>query len=259
MMRLFTQGELYALLLSLVAGLSTVLGSVLVFFSKGKNEKLVTASLGFAGGVMISVSFIELLPVAERSLGAYLNPRLGVLLSVGALISGILLATGLDQLVPQEHEETDKREHKNLFRIGFVSSLAIAIHNFPEGIATFMSGYSDLSLGVSMTIAISMHNIPEGISVAMPIYFSSGSRKKALKYTLLSGIAEPVGALITFLLLRPYINDLFMGLIFGLISGIMLYIAVEELIPSSRQYGHKTIALISTFSGICLMPLANIF
>lgn len=137
--------------------------------------------------------------------------------------------------------------------------LAIGLHNFPEGIATFMAGYTDVSLGIQVTIAIAMHNIPEGISVAMPIYFATGSKWKAAKYTFLSGFAEPLGAFVAFLVLRPFINDLVMGIIFAIVTGIMLYIAIEELLPSSRQYGHKRLALISTFVGIVIMPLANLF
>jgi ZIP family zinc transporter len=161
--------------------------------------------------------------------------------------------------VPHEESEDDGREHKNLFRVGFVSMMAIGLHNFPEGIATFMAGYSNRSLGISIMIAIAMHNIPEGISVAMPVYFATGSKLKALKYTFLSGIAEPVGALLAFILLRPFINDLMMGVIFAIITGVMLYLSIEELIPSSRQYGYKNMALISTFAGIVLMPLSNMF
>ena len=138
--------------------------------------------------------------------------------------------------------------------------MAIGLHyNFPEGIATFMAGYEDMALGISIAAAIAMHNIPEGISVAMPIYFATGNRLKALKYTFLSGIAEPLGALLAFLLLKPYINDFSLGIIFALISGVMLYIAIEELLPSSRQYGYTRESLMAVFCGIALMPLSKLF
>jgi ZIP family zinc transporter len=256
---MFTTEALRALLLSSVAGMSTLLGALVLFFAKQKSETLVTVSLGFAAGVMLGVSFTELMPYAEESLSAFAGKRLGILLSVASLICGVLLAAGLDKLVPHEDAGTENREHKNLFRVGFVSMLAIGLHNFPEGIATFMAGYSDMSLGLTIMFAIIMHNIPEGISVAMPIYYATGSKKKALKYTFLSGVAEPLGALLAFLVLRHFINDLIMGIVFALISGIMLYISIEELIPSSRQYGYKRLALISVFAGICLMPLTNMF
>lgn len=175
------------------------------------------------------------------------------------MLLGVVIAGGLDRFVPHiEEQQGEDYKHQNLFRVGFVSTLAIGLHNFPEGIATFMAGYDNLALGLSITLAIAMHNIPEGISVAIPIYFSTGSIGKAFKYTFLSGIAEPIGALLAFLILKPYINDFSLGAIFSVISGIMLYIAIEELIPSSRQYGYIRTALISTFIGIILMPLTHI-
>lgn len=258
---MFTRNALIALLLAAIAGLSTMLSTVLLFFTKGKNEKLVSASLAFAAGVMLSVSFLDLYPQSAAFLESFVGGNWGIILSVIFLSVGVLLAGLLDKLVPHEetHKETDTREHKDLYRVGFVSMLAIGLHNFPEGIATFMAGYTDISLGIQVTIAIAMHNIPEGISVAMPVYFATGNKWKAIKYTFLSGMAEPLGAFVAFLVLRPFINDLVMGIIFAILTGIMLYIAIEELLPSSRQYGHKKLALISTFAGVVIMPLANIF
>ena len=258
----FTQEALRALLMSLAAGMSTLLGALIILFTKRKNERLITASLGFAAGVMISVSFVDLLPGAWEGMTAFVGHAPAVLLSVLLLLIGVLLSAGLDRLVPHETVHgagEDERRHQNLFRAGFVSMLAMSIHNFPEGIATFMAGYEDAALGISITLAIAFHNIPEGITVAMPIYFSTGSRRKAFRYTFLSGIAEPIGAVLAFLLLRPLINGLVLGLIFSLISGIMLYIAIEELIPSSREYGYTRLALWSTFAGIALMPLTLVF
>lgn len=251
--------SLRALLLSFMAGMSTLLGALVVFITKKKSERLVSVSLGFAGGVMISVSFTDLLPNAHTLLQNYSGDKLGIVLSTIFLLLGVVIAGGLDKFVPHISEEHgEDYHHQNLFRVGFVSTLAIGLHNFPEGIATFMAGYDNLALGLSIALAIAMHNIPEGISVAMPIYFSTGSVSKAFKYTFLSGIAEPIGALLAFLILKPYINDFSLGAIFALISGIMLYISIEELIPSSREYGYTKTALVSTFTGIILMPLTHI-
>ena len=135
----------------------------------------------------------------------------------------------------------------------------MALHNFPEGVATFLAGYEDLTLGVSITLAIALHNIPEGISVAMPVWYATGSRRRAFRCTLLSGLTEPVGAVLAFALLRPFLNGLLLGVLFGVVAGIMVYIAVEELIPSSRQYGHDRPALWATLCGICVMPLTHLF
>ena len=246
---MFEDVALRALILSFFAGMSTLLGALTIFFANKKSEKLVTVSLGFAGGVMLSVSFTDLLPNATQLLSEYYNEKLGIFLSVVFLLVGVLFAAMLP--------DGDGKKHENLFRVGFVSTLAIGLHNFPEGIATFMAGYEDLTLGVSIALAITMHNIPEGISVAMPIYFATGSKLKAFKYTFLSGIAEPIGALLAFLVLKPFINSLTLGMIFGVISGIMLYIAIEELLPSSKQYGYSKEALIAIFAGIILMPLTH--
>lgn len=256
---LLDENSLRALLLSFMAGMSTLLGALIVFITKKKSERLVSISLGFAGGVMISVSFTDLLPNANELLQNYSGEKLGIVLEMIFLLIGVLIAGGLDRFVPHiNEEEGEGYKHQNLFRVGFVSTLAIGLHNFPEGIATFMAGYDNLALGMSIALAIAMHNIPEGISVAMPIYFSTGSIGKAFKYTFLSGIAEPIGALLAFLILKPYINDFSLGVIFALISGVMLYIAIEELIPSSREYGYTKTALVSIFTGIILMPLTHI-
>ncbi len=248
-----------ALILSFGAGLSTLIGAFIIFFTKGKNEKLITISLGFAAGIMISVSFTDLLPNANTLLIDHAGQRLGIIISVLFLILGLGLAAALDKFVPHQEYDSERgqKPHQDLFRVGFVSMLAITIHNFPEGIATFMASYDNLTLGISIAIAISMHNIPEGIAVAMPVYFATGSKGTAFKYTLISALAEPCGALLAFLILQPFINNLVLGSIFAIISGIMLYISIEELIPSSRQYGHDNWALIATFTGICLMPLTH--
>ncbi|HIS01250.1 MAG TPA: zinc transporter ZupT [Candidatus Excrementavichristensenella intestinipullorum] len=248
-----------ALLLALIAGLCTLLGALIIFFSKGKNERLVTASLGFAAGVMLAVSFADLFPQGQDLLLAWGGHTKGALTAVAAFCGGLALAAGLDLLVPHDVPDpaTGDKPHANLYRVGFISTLAIALHNFPEGIATFMAGYENMTLGLSVALAIALHNIPEGISVAMPIYYATGSRKTSLKYCFLSGIAEPVGALLAFLVLRPFISDLLLGSVFALISGIMVYIAVEELIPTSRQYGHHRLALWATLAGVVVMLLTH--
>ena len=257
---MFEDVALRALLLSTLAGLSTMIGALIIFFTNGKNEKLISASLAFAGGVMISVSYTELIPNAMAYFGIDSNKPLATILMVLFLALGIVFAAMLDKFVPhEENKETHEAKHENLYRVGFISMMALALHNFPEGIATFMAGFDSIELGLTITLAIAFHNIPEGITVALPIYFSTGSRKKALGYTFLSSITEPLGALLAFVVLRPFINDFMLGIIFSLISGIMLYIAIEELLPSSKDYGYPKIALYATFAGICLMPLTMMF
>ena len=256
---MFEQNAVRALVLALIAGLSTLVGAALVLIGKKKSEKMISVSLGFAAGVMLSVSFVDLFPHAVDSFSQVVSDRMSVLLTVLFLAVGVGLAMLLDHFVPHEAYDpnTGETPHKNLFRVGFVSMLAIGLHNFPEGIATFMAGFEDLTLGISIAIAISLHNIPEGIAVAMPIYFSTGSRKKALYYTTISALAEPLGALLAFLVLRPFFGPGVLAAVFAAVAGIMVYISVEELIPSSRQYGHDRAALLATLTGICLMPLSE--
>ena len=211
-------------------------------------------------GVMLSISFMDLYPQAEKLFKIVFSEKLSVLAAVCCLAIGILTASLLDRFVPHEayNAQTGEAPHKNLYRTGVLSMAVIGLHNFPEGIATFMAGYKDPSLGLSIAAAVALHNIPEGISVAMPIYCSSHSKRRAVFYTFLSGIAEPLGALTAFWILRSFINDTVLAVIFAVIAGIMTYVAIEELIPSSRQYGHDRDALQATFAGICLMPLLHV-
>lgn len=250
----------FALLLATGAGMATLLGALIIFFVKVKSEKLLTAALGFSGGMMIAVSLIELFPSAQEAFGQTMSPLTGTLMAVVCLIGGVLIARLLDSLVPHDEPSSSKgtREHKNLLRVGMVSAMAILIHNFPEGIATFMAGYTNPTLGVTLAFAIAMHNIPEGISVALPIYYATNSKGKAFFYTFLSGIAEPIGAVLAWLILAPYISPAMMGALFAIVSGIMMYIAFEELIPSSRQYGYDRLALWSLFAGVCIMPISMV-
>lgn len=252
---------LKALLLALIAGMATLLGALIIFLTKSKNEKILSSSLGFAAGVMLSVSFLDLWSQSQDSLTQSMGERWGIVLSVFFLLLGIVFALGIDHFVPHDKTEPNQNDkpHQNLYRVGFVSMLAIMLHNLPEGIATFSAGYEDLAMGISIAVAISMHNIPEGITVAMPIYYATGKKLDALKYTFISGMAEPLGALLAFWVLRPFINSFNLGAIFAIVAGIMIYIAVEELIPSSRQYGYPRLALFATFAGIIIMPLSHIF
>lgn len=257
---MFEAQALRALVLSVLAGMSTMLGAVIIFVAKDRSKRLISVSLGFAAGIMISVSTMDLYPNALALFQKTYDMRGSVLMAVAFLAVGILLAFGLDHFVPHEEYDAQSGEapHKDLFRVGFVSMMAIALHNFPEGIATFMAGYDDLALGISIAVAISLHNIPEGIAVAMPVYYATGDKGRALKYTLYSALAEPVGAVLAFLVLRPFITGPVLAAVFAGISGIMIYISVEELIPSSRQYGYDRSALVATLIGFCLMPLTHI-
>ena len=255
------KNSIFPLILSTIAGLSTVLGAAIVFFTKNRNERFLTFALGFSAGVMITVSFTDLFPTAENAISKYHGKVSGILWSILFLLIGALMAYLIDSFIPAEEKGTVPKVKNDfdIFRVGLVSTIALMIHNFPEGIATFVSSYQDTRLGLSVTFAIALHNIPEGIAIAMPIYFATKSRFKAIKYSFLSGMAEPLGALIAFLCLKPFINELILGIIFAVVCGIMLYISFAELIPSSRKYGYTRISLASIFLGICIMPITHLF
>ncbi|MDW7668556.1 MAG: zinc transporter ZupT [Bacillota bacterium] len=264
---------IFAFLLTLFAGLSTGVGSALAFYTKQTNKKFLSAALGFSAGVMIYVSMIEIFPKARESLSAVVGEQTGFLYTTIAFFVGMGVIALIDKLVPNHenpHEMRDindleekistkkecdgqVKENGELMRMGLFSALAIAIHNFPEGIATFMSAIEDPALGISIAIAIAIHNIPEGVAVSVPIYYATGCKKKAFKYSFLSGLSEPFGAIIGYFLLRQIVNELMFGLIFAGVAGIMVYISLDELLPTAEKYGEHHIAIFGVFLGMIIM------
>lgn len=259
---------LIPLLLTLGAGLATGIGSAIAFFAKRTNKRLLSFSLGLSGGVMIYVSFVELFQQANLALTAEWGARLGLIVTVAAFFAGILLIGIIDRLVPsfenphEAHmvEEMDEQPPRNpkLMRMGLITALAIGIHNFPEGIATFASAMDNMALGVAIAVAIALHNIPEGIAVSIPIYYATGDRKKAFLWSLLSGVAEPVGALLAWLVLMPFMSPTLMGCILAGVAGIMVFISIDELLPAAREYGEAHISIYGVVAGMALMAVSLI-
>ena len=239
---------LYSFLLTFIAGFSTMIGTILIFF-KEKTNRVVVASLSFASGVMLTVSILDLIPEAITLLNY--KSIIEILIITVFMVLGALLTRKIDKCMP----EVDNNSKKGLNRVGIISMFAIIMHNIPEGIATFMTTSTNLSLGLSLTIAIALHNIPEGISIAVPIFYSTGNRKKALFYTLVSAISEPFGALLAFLFLKPFMNNLVMGLLMAVIAGIMSYISFFELLPKSLSYKNKSLSYIFFVIGIIFMAI----
>lgn len=239
---------LYSFLLTFIAGFSTMIGTILIFF-KEKTNRVVVASLSFASGVMLTVSILDLIPEAITLLNY--KSIIEILIITVFMVLGALLTRKIDKCMP----EVDNNSKKGLYRVGIISMFAIIMHNIPEGIATFMTTSTNLSLGLSLTIAIALHNIPEGISIAVPIYYSTGNRKKALFYTLVSAISEPFGALLAFLFLKPFMNNLVMSLLMAVIAGIMSYISFFELLPKSLSYKNKSLSYIFFVIGIIFMAI----
>jgi ZIP family zinc transporter len=254
-----TSNIVTAFVLTLLAGLSTGIGSLIAFMANRTNRKFLCFSLGLSAGVMIYVSFMEMLPAAREELISVFGDRMGVLYLLLAFLGGIALITLIDFLVPESGnpheihgvEEMDRKDP--LHRVGFVVALSIAIHNFPEGIATFTSALGSLDIAISITVAIAIHNIPEGIAVSVPIYHATGSRKKAFAYSFLSGLAEPLGALIAYLFLMPFWTPSINGLVLAAVSGIMVFISLDELLPSAEKYGEHHISIAGLVAGMAVM------
>ena len=250
--------QLIALLMALGASMATLFGGLIIFFTKGKNEKILSVCLGLACGVMLSVSFLDLFPSGISSLMTAYDEKMATFLAVIAFVLGIVVSGLLDHFVPHEVDEHHNTEHQDLYRLGLFFFFSIALHNFPEGMATYASSINDLSLGLSIMLAIALHNIPEGIVVAIPVYYATKSKKKALFYTFASGFSEFLGAILAFLVLGPWLSEAFLGFILAFVGGLMVYIALEELLPESRQYGYSRMALWAMFIGISLMPLSHV-
>lgn len=238
--------EILPFLLCLIAGLSTLLGSLFIFI-KGNKNNIIKCALAFASGVMLSVSIFDLIP---ESLTMFQSTnKNSIFFSIMTFITiGLIIPLFIDKVLPAKLDQNSK-----LYKLGIFTMIAIIIHNIPEGIATYISSETNIKLGISITIAIAMHNIPEGISIAMPVYYATKNKKKAIGLTFISGMSEPLGAVLAFLFLKPIINNTIMGALFAIIAGIMTYISIIELLPTALQYKEKKKTLISFLIGILFM------
>ncbi len=261
------------------AGLATGLGALVIFFSRRPPLALLSFGLGFSGGVMVYISLVELLPQSMEEIGNALGEKPGGWVALGCFFGGVLISALIDKLVPEPenpHEAVSLADMKRataetsglevpaeeavnkpaMARIGLLSALAIGIHNFPEGMATFAASLADLSLGFSVAIAVAVHNIPEGIAVAVPIYFATHSRAKAFTQSFLSGLAEPAGALLVFLVLMPFMNEIVIGGMLAAVGGVMVFISFDELLPTAKEYGRGHTAIIGVILGMAVMAVS---
>lgn len=278
---------IFPFLLTLFAGLCTGIGGLMARLSKGFNTRFLAISLGFSAGVMIYVSFIEIIPKALDSLSAIYTEETAYIITVASFFGGIAVIGLVDAFVPStynphemkdpgstketteepdddphqnndEHHHDDKHRSNQLLRLGLFSALAIAIHNFPEGLATFIAAIEDVGLGLSIALAIAIHNIPEGVAIAVPVYYATKSHKKAFSYSLLAGLAEPLGAIIGYAVLYTIFTESAFGIIFASVAGIMVYISLDELLPSAEKYGQHHMAMVGLISGMIVMALSLI-
>lgn len=240
----------YAFLLTTLAGLSTLIGSFIIFFSKKKQDSTIIGSLGFASGVMIIVSLTDLIPNGFQLFSRTYSTIFSILLLLIAMNIGVLLSKSINKFIPNNNNF--------LYRVGILSMLAIMLHNIPEGIATYITNCSNINLGLSLTLAIAAHNIPEGISISVPIYYATGNKRKAFLYTFISGISELFGAIISALFLSPFVSDTLMAFLYAMIAGIMIYLSITELLKTSLSYQKYKITLIFFIIGV-LFILINHF
>lgn len=274
----FTFEQIFiAILLTLFAGFSTAIGSTIAFFSRKDDLRVLSLGLGFSAGVMIYISFMEILPTALKDFKNHYDSHWAELLGLACFFGGILISLLIDKLIPEDVNPHEPKEDlselkicplpqkgqnppkfhpgeklhqintKALKRTGIFTALAIAIHNFPEGFATFISSLDNLTLGIAIAIAVAIHNIPEGLAVSLPIYHATGDKKKAFIYSALSGLAEPLGAFVGALILLPFIGDLTLAISFAVIAGIMVFISLDELLPAAKTYDKAHDSFIWTY------------
>ena len=245
-------------LITCMAGFSTLVGTFLIF-KRQYSKQVLISSLGFASGVMMMISIVDLLPTSFSFLTTsyYVLPALLILLLFFGL--GALFSLGLNHYLPTLDMSNSNQGNYHLYRVGLFSFFSIVLHNIPEGMITYITSNQDIKLGIHLAIAIALHNIPEGISISIPIYYSTGSRKRALKYTFISAISEPIGAILAFLLFSYLVSDVIMGVLYAFIGGLMIYIVGCELLPESLSYRKRKLTYFSFFAGCLFMLISHFF
>ena len=257
-----------AFLVTLGAGLATGIGSTLAFFTKTTNKSFFAVAMGFSAGVMVYLSFVEILPKSTAYISETNSPVEASAIAAMAMVSGMIVMAIIDALVPSgsnPHENTEiellgtpeersqAREKKILLRTGLFVALAIAIHNFPEGLATFLLVLDDPEIGIGLAIAVAMHNIPEGIAVSVPVYYATKSRVKAFRLSFLSGLAEPAGAVIGYLLLAQFLDHFVLGILFAMVAGVMVFLAIDTLLPTARNSARGHLSVYGFIAGVAVM------
>ena len=236
-----------AILISTIAGMSTLLGSIVIFLKIENNKinEFITLCLSFSISIMIGISITDLIPESFFNIMLNYNSYMGISITLLSFILGGILVFIINKLISKNDD--------SLFKLGILSMIALMLHNFPEGIATFMGSIKDTTLGIKLAIAIMLHNVPEGISIAVPIYYATGSKKKAVYNTLLSGLAEPLGAILAYLILNRYVTDLMLSITLLLVAGIMITLSIQEMLPKALKYHKNKYIYIGLIIGIILI------
>lgn len=263
MMEISSYNVLIAFMITLAAGLATTIGSVLVFFQKTPNPRVLAFGLAFAGGAMVYVSLTE---IFNKSVDSFNEMGVnGFNHATYAFLMGLILLVLIDRFIPNPHETLDpndaefqEKNRAKIARLGMMTAAAITAHNFPEGLATFFATLENPTVGLPLALAIAIHNIPEGISIAAPVYFATRSRKLTLLACFASGLAEPLGALVGYAVLQSFLSPAVFGWVFGVIAGVMVFLSLDELLPAAKRYanGHETV--YGLVLGMVLMSLSLI-
>lgn len=280
-MDLSFENILLAFLLALFAGASTCVGAVIAFFGKKDDTRMLSLGLGFSAGVMVYIAFMELLPDAISEFGKFSTH--GEFIALLVFFASMLACVFIDKIVPSDvnpHEIKEQNEYEELKfclisereihiqnaknhgkkailrRTGIFTALAIGLHNFPEGFATFASSLESVQLGLVIAAAVAIHNIPEGVAVSLPIYHATGEKKKAFIYSALSGLAEPIGALFGALLILPFFGALSLAFSFAFVSAVMIFISFDELFPVAKNYAHGHECLYGLIFGMAIMAFS---
>lgn len=250
-------GFIIAVILITVAGLSTLIGSYYVILSKNKSHKKLGFMLGFASGVIISLVIQELLPESKEMLFNSFSYPTSIIILIGSLLLGLILSFALDKVLHHSEEE-DEHDHCHMCNLGITTAIALAIHKIPEGMAIFIAISQDYLTAIPLALAIAIHHIPEGMMISAPIYYGTKDKKKALKYSLISGLVLPISGIVGYLFLMPFLNDITMGILLSITSSIMLFLAFTEIIPSSIKYSNKRTMVFSSLLGIIFIYMLGL-
>lgn len=239
--------DLFPLLLSFIAGISTVLGSFFILFKIKKVGEFVVFSLSFSLGIMTLISFFDLIP---SSYPVIIN-NYGILYGIIIFVLIFLLGYQSIKLINDRIKDNDS----SLYKIGILSMISLVLHNFPEGIAVFIGALSNTSIGIKLCIAIMLHNIPEGIAISVPLYYSGVEKKRVFVYTLLSGLSEPIGALLAYFILKNFINELFLSMVLVFVSGLMISLALNDILKEVKKYNKIKYMIYGLFVSIILFGI----
>ena len=263
----------YSFILTLFVGLTMGFGSLFSFLIKDENKKFLSFSLSFSAGIMIYISFMEILPEGMHLIEETVNGNKGKMIALAAFFGGMIFTALLEKLVhsmagdhhhdldsdemnhTHKHDELDK---SHMEKLGIMTAISIGIHNLPEGLAIFATGLKDITIAIPLAIAVILHNIPLSIAISVPIYYATKSRKKAFLYASLVGLCQPLGAIIGYFLFSSFFSDMLFGILFSIISGIMVFVSLDELLPTSQQYEDHHFSVYGTILGMMVMAISLI-